>query len=100
MTAAQAGAALDEQTASPAGGGGRHRVPGQRCEPPLSPTGRNRHWAGLKDCWVVTELLFSVRAGGRQGSAKTSKGLEVCAMLCELDVGVVPSALADVAFAP
>jgi len=49
---------------------------------------------------VVTELLFSVRAGGRQGSAKTSKGLEVCAMLCELDVGVVPSALADVAFAP
>jgi len=49
---------------------------------------------------VVTELVFSVRAGGRPGCAKTSKGLEVCAMLCELDVGVVPAAVADVAFAP
>ena len=49
---------------------------------------------------MVPELLLSVRAGGRPGCAKTSKGLEVCAMLCELDVGVVSAAVADVAFAP
>jgi len=48
----------------------------------------------------VAELLFSGRAGGRPGCAKTSKGLEVGAILCELDVGVVSAAMAGVAFAP
>lgn len=100
MTAAQGGAALEEHTAAHAGGGGRHPVAGQLCEPPISPTGRKRHWARLKDCWVVIELLFSGRAGGRPGCAKTGKGLEVGAILCELDVRVVSAAVAGVAFAP